>query len=103
MVKRTGTRFIARMIEGAKPSQMPGFISPQLATLKSKAPMGDKWLREIKYDGYRVQVHLNKGQGDHLYPWRPRLDQALCRHRPVVCTENLIRVDDIMESPKLAE
>jgi hypothetical protein len=38
--------------------QMPGFIKPQLATLRSKAPKGDQWLHEIKYDGYRVQVHL---------------------------------------------
>ena len=37
---------------------MPGFIKPQLATLKSKAPKGDQWLHEIKYDGYRVQVHV---------------------------------------------
>lgn len=42
--------------------QMPGFIKPQLATLKSKAPKGDQWLHEIKYDGYRVQVHLNRGR-----------------------------------------
>ena len=41
---------------------MPGFIKPQLATLKTKAPMGDQWLHEIKYDGYRVQVHLNRGR-----------------------------------------
>jgi bifunctional non-homologous end joining protein LigD len=41
---------------------MPGFIRPQLATLKSKAPKGDQWLHEIKYDGYRVQVHLNRGR-----------------------------------------
>src|SRR5437870_12837509 len=41
---------------------MPGFIKPQLATLKSKAPNGDQWLHEIKYDGYRVQVHLNRGR-----------------------------------------
>ena len=61
MVKRTQTRFIARMIEGAVPSDMPGFIAPQLATLKSKAPVGNKWLHEIKYDGYRLQIHLNKG------------------------------------------
>jgi ATP-dependent DNA ligase len=40
---------------------MPGFIEPQLATLKSKAPKGS-WLDEIKYDGYRIQVHLNKGK-----------------------------------------
>jgi bifunctional non-homologous end joining protein LigD len=37
---------------------MPGFIKPQLATLKDKAPRGD-WLHEIKYDGYRIQVNIN--------------------------------------------
>jgi hypothetical protein len=41
---------------------MPGFVKPQLATLKSKAPKGEQWLHEIKYDGYRVQVHLNRGR-----------------------------------------
>jgi bifunctional non-homologous end joining protein LigD len=50
------------MVEGAKPSEMPGFIPPQLASLRSKAPAGDGWLHEIKYDGYRLQVHLNKGR-----------------------------------------
>jgi bifunctional non-homologous end joining protein LigD len=40
---------------------MPGFIKPQLATLKSKAPSGSQWVHEIKYDGYRVQVHVNRG------------------------------------------
>ena len=62
MVKRTQTRFVARMIKGAVPAaDMPGFIPPQLATLKLRAPVGEKWIHEIKYDGYRVQVHLNKG------------------------------------------
>ena len=42
--------------------EMPGFIKPQLASLKTKAPKGDQWLHEIKYDGYRVQVHLNSGR-----------------------------------------
>jgi bifunctional non-homologous end joining protein LigD len=41
---------------------MPGFIKPQLATLKARAPSGDQWLHEIKFDGYRVQVHLNNGK-----------------------------------------
>jgi bifunctional non-homologous end joining protein LigD len=58
MVKRTETR----AIEGATPAKMPGFIKPQLATLRSKAPKGPQWLHEIKYDGYRVQVHLNNGK-----------------------------------------
>jgi bifunctional non-homologous end joining protein LigD len=46
----------------AEKSEMPGFIKPQLATLRAKAPKGDQWLHEIKFDGYRVQIHLNKGK-----------------------------------------
>jgi bifunctional non-homologous end joining protein LigD len=42
--------------------EMPGFILPQLAGLRSKAPTGDRWLHEIKYDGYRIQLHLNNGR-----------------------------------------
>jgi bifunctional non-homologous end joining protein LigD len=46
----------------AEKSEMPGFIKPQLATLKAKAPSGYQWLHEIKFDGYRVQIHLNRGR-----------------------------------------
>jgi bifunctional non-homologous end joining protein LigD len=31
-----------------KPSEMPGFIKPQLANLKARAPQGDQWLHEIQ-------------------------------------------------------
>ncbi|MBR1280236.1 non-homologous end-joining DNA ligase [Bradyrhizobium sp. AUGA SZCCT0283] len=36
----------------------PGFIEPELATATEKVPSGERWLHEIKFDGYRVQVHL---------------------------------------------
>src|SRR5206468_6689851 len=38
---------------------MPGFIKPQLATLKTKAPSGVDWIHEIKYDGFRIQLHID--------------------------------------------
>ncbi|WP_291710681.1 non-homologous end-joining DNA ligase [Bradyrhizobium sp.] len=60
MRKRTQTRFSARMIQGARPSDMPGFVAPQLAASRARAPSGDQWLHEIKYDGYRVQLHVDK-------------------------------------------
>jgi small conductance mechanosensitive channel len=41
---------------------MPGLIKPQLATLRSRAPKGDQWLHKIKFDGYRIQIHLNGGK-----------------------------------------
>src|ERR1700743_3184731 len=36
----------------------PGFIEPALATTITKVPSGERWLHEIKFDGYRVQVHI---------------------------------------------
>jgi predicted nucleotidyltransferase len=41
---------------------------------------------------------------DHfLYVLELHANNSLVVYSPVVCTENLIRVDDLMESPKLAE
>src|SRR3954449_3342319 len=37
---------------------MPDFIEPALATSIEKVPSGARWVHEIKFDGYRVQVHL---------------------------------------------
>lgn len=62
MAKRTQTRFLARTVHGSNPADMPGFIPPQLATLRSKSPVGDQWAHEIKFDGYRLQAHLNQGR-----------------------------------------
>ncbi len=36
----------------------PGFIEPALAASIEKVPTGERWVHEIKFDGYRVQVHL---------------------------------------------
>jgi bifunctional non-homologous end joining protein LigD len=37
---------------------LPSFIEPALATSIGKVPSGRRWIHEIKFDGYRVQVHL---------------------------------------------
>jgi ATP-dependent DNA ligase len=36
----------------------PGFIEPALATSIQRVPAGERWIHEIKFDGYRVQLHL---------------------------------------------
>jgi hypothetical protein len=36
----------------------PGFIEPEPATSVDKLPSGQRWIHEVKFDGYRVQVHL---------------------------------------------
>src|SRR4051794_10643429 len=47
----------ARRKPGVK-APFPGFIEPALATSVDTVPNGQRWVHEIKFDGYRVQVHL---------------------------------------------
>jgi len=42
---------------------MPGFIKPQLATLKSNAPKGEQWFHEIKYEQARLKVCQKEQDG----------------------------------------
>jgi bifunctional non-homologous end joining protein LigD len=59
---RAMTRFIARAMEGAKTAPYPGFVPFCHPSLKAKVPTGAGWLYEIKFDGYRCQLHLNAGK-----------------------------------------
>ena len=33
------------------------FITPAQPTLRDRPPKGEAWLHEVKFDGYRVQLH----------------------------------------------
>ncbi|WAC48305.1 DNA ligase D [Asticcacaulis sp. SL142] len=37
------------------------FVPPELATLAVSIPQGDKWVHEIKFDGYRIQALIENG------------------------------------------
>ena len=37
---------------------LPGFIEPALASKVERVPEGSRWIHEIKFDGYRVQIHI---------------------------------------------
>src|ERR1700712_2527709 len=44
----------------------PGFIESALATSIGKTPGGERWIHEIKFDGYRVQLHI-ANEGAHVF------------------------------------
>lgn len=48
--------------KGAKKADMPDFIELALAKLKPKPPAGERWIHEIKFDGYRLQVNIKDGR-----------------------------------------
>ncbi|MDF7773649.1 DNA ligase D [Sphingomonas sp. AOB5] len=41
---------------------LPPFRPVQLATLVDSVPTGDRWLHEMKYDGYRLEVAVGAGE-----------------------------------------
>ena len=46
---------------GTGTAVLPRWIRPQLTQLVDAAPEGDRWLHEIKFDGYRMHAHLDRG------------------------------------------
>jgi len=48
--------------EGARAAELPLTLAPQLATLVERAPPGDDWVYEIKFDGYRVLTRIDDGE-----------------------------------------
>ena len=57
----------AKRSASAQPGQgvkapLPATLEPQLATLTDRAPEGDNWLAEIKFDGYRALCRIDGGK-----------------------------------------
>lgn len=41
-----------------KTSSLPRFVEPQLCRLVDQPPSGAGWVHEVKFDGYRMQLHV---------------------------------------------
>jgi bifunctional non-homologous end joining protein LigD len=94
----------ARDLEGTRGAPFPGFIEPALATLHSKPPSGERWVHEIKFDGYRAQLH-KRDAGTRMftrrgYDWSDRFHHlvsaagALVTHGVVLDGEVIVESDE---------
>ncbi|MCL1633458.1 DNA ligase D [Luteimonas sp. SX5] len=55
-------RASAQALEGARVLRDRTLPAPQLASLRQTPPPGDGWLHELKWDGYRLLVRIEKGK-----------------------------------------
>ncbi len=46
----------------SRTATMPPFIAPQLCKLVARPSQGEVWVHEIKFDGYRIQLRIEKGE-----------------------------------------
>ncbi|HET7634841.1 MAG TPA: DNA ligase D [Burkholderiales bacterium] len=60
-VARPPPRLDLSELAGAVRRSMPRQMKPQLATLSARAPDGDGWISEAKFDGYRALARIDNG------------------------------------------
>jgi ATP-dependent DNA ligase len=77
----------ASVLPGAKPAPFPGFVEPCHPTLREEAPSGERWVDEIKFDGYRMQAHLRKRTRPTIstrrgHDWTRRFHDRRCAGGP---------------------
>jgi bifunctional non-homologous end joining protein LigD len=49
------------LINARTVSKLPRFVEPQLTQLVDQPPAGTAWVHEVKFDGYRMQLHVENG------------------------------------------
>jgi hypothetical protein len=69
-------RFDVTVLPGAKMAPFPGFVEPCHPTLRGEAPSGERWIHEIKFEGYPTQAYLQNRE-PAVYTLGVRLDAAL--------------------------
>jgi bifunctional non-homologous end joining protein LigD len=76
------------------------FIEPQLASPVDQPPEGKNWIHEIKYDGYRTQVLLERGHARALtrngYDWSDRYPSIIRAASHLPCKSGIIDGEAIL-------
>jgi bifunctional non-homologous end joining protein LigD len=73
-------------LPGARRAAQPRSLAPELCRLAARAPSGEGWLHEIKFDGYRLIAILTRGRvrlltrrGEDWSARFPRVAEALAQ------------------------
>ena len=77
------------------------FIEPQLASSVDEPPEGDHWIYEIKHDGYRCQVLLERGRVRVLtrngHDWTDRYPSIVVAAANLPCKSAIIDGEAVVQ------
>src|SRR5687767_7303648 len=80
---------------------LPKFIAPQLPILAAEPPEGDGWIHEIKHDGFRTLLRIDRGdvrafiRGGH--DWSDKYSRVIEACRKLKCRSALIDGEVIVQ------
>jgi bifunctional non-homologous end joining protein LigD len=94
----------AGKIPGSVAAPLPTKWKPQLATLADRAPQGDGWIHEIKYDGYRTLVFFDQGKVKLItrngVDWTHRYGALAKAFQKLPCKTALIDGEIVVQDPR---
>jgi bifunctional non-homologous end joining protein LigD len=80
------------------------FIPPQLATSVDEPPEGKQWIHELKHDGYRCQVLLERGWvrvfTRHGHDWTDRYPSIVLAAGNLRCNSAIIDGEAVVQDAK---
>jgi bifunctional non-homologous end joining protein LigD len=78
------------------------FIEPQLPSLVDQPPEGEQWIHEIKHDGYRSQVLLERGRARVItrngFDWTERYPSFVQAASKLSCNSAIIDGEAIVQN-----
>jgi bifunctional non-homologous end joining protein LigD len=94
---------MARKLKSTFAETFPGFIEPLLAT-EAKPPTNDDWVHEIKYDGYRFQLHIKDNEARFFtrrgYDWSDRVPSLVAAAKQIPVDEAIIDGEVVVQTPE---
>jgi hypothetical protein len=95
---------MVRDLPGVKGVPMPSYVEPCLATLTERPPAGERWVHEIKFDCYRLQLHVAGGQVSCFtrrgYDWAKRFPTIVAAAARLELDAAIIDGEAVMVTPK---
>src|SRR5215207_10812337 len=85
-------------------SKVPAFIAPQLPMLSAEPPAGAGWIEEIKHDGFRTLLRIDRGQVQAFtrsgLDWSDKYQRVIEGCRKLRCRSALIDGEIIVQDAK---
>ena len=78
-----------------------GFIPPQLPSLTDQSPEGANWIHEVKHDGYRTMLVIERGLSRahtrNGHDWSDRYPGIIASARKLLCRSALLDGEVIVQ------
>src|SRR5829696_634381 len=85
-------------------SKVPAFIAPQPPMLSAEPPAGAGWIEEIKHDGFRTLLRMDRGQARAFtrsgLDWSDKYQRVIEACRKLRCRSALIDGEIIVQDEK---